>query len=109
MNAAKLIPAICLLWCTAVSSARAQEVAPLLHKGQCLSCHATDRRLVGPSYREVAQKYKGDAGAADRLAEKILKGGAGVWGPVPMPPAAGLSTAEAKTLARWVMAGAPGT
>ena len=52
----------------------------------CMACHALDKKLVGPSYKDVAAKYAGDKTAADKLATKIQKGGAGVWGPVPCPP-----------------------
>lgn len=85
----------------------AEMVKPLLAKVGCLACHSVDRKVVGPAFRDVAEKYKGDAKAVDRLAEKIVKGGAGVWGPVPMPPATGISLADAKILATWVLAGAP--
>ena len=70
----------------------------------CMACHATDKKLVGPSYKEVAAKYAGDKGAADKLAAKIVKGGAGVWGAVPMPANAQVSEGDAKTLAAWVLA-----
>lgn len=70
----------------------------------CMACHAVDKKLVGPSYKDVAAKYKADKGAVDMLAAKIIKGGAGVWGPVPMPPNAQVNEAEAKKLAAWVMA-----
>lgn len=69
----------------------------------CMACHATDKKLVGPAYRDVAAKYKGDKGAADTLAAKIIKGGSGVWGPVPMPANAQVNEAEAKKLAAWVL------
>ena len=69
----------------------------------CMACHAVDKKLVGPSYKEVAAKYAGQAGAADKLAGKILKGGSGVWGPVPMPANAQVNEAEAKKLAAWVL------
>lgn len=85
----------------------AATVKPLLTKGGCLACHSVDKKVVGPAFRDVAAKYKGDATAVDRLAEKIVKGGAGAWGPVPMPPASGISPADAKILATWVLAGAP--
>ena len=62
-----------------------------------------DKRVVGPSFREVAARYTGDAGATQRLAAKIRAGGQGVWGNVPMPPNAGLSEADAQTLASWVL------
>jgi cytochrome c len=70
----------------------------------CLACHATDKKLVGPSYKEVAAKYAKDKDAVTKLADKIQKGGSGVWGAVPMPPNANVNAAEAKTLATWVMA-----
>ncbi len=69
----------------------------------CMACHATDKKLVGPSYRDVAAKYAGQKDAVDRLAAKIIKGGSGVWGPVPMPANAQVSDAEAKKLAAWVL------
>ena len=69
----------------------------------CMACHATDRKLVGPAYKDVAAKYAGDKTAADKLATKIQKGGAGVWGPVPMPANTQVNDAEAKKLAAWVL------
>ncbi|TWO64006.1 c-type cytochrome [Caenimonas sedimenti] len=69
----------------------------------CMSCHAVDKKLVGPSYKEVATKYAGQKDAVDKLAGKIVKGGSGVWGPVPMPANAQVSEAEAKKLAAWVL------
>ncbi len=91
----------------AQSAPEAALVKRLLAKGTCLACHAVDKKIVGPAYRDVAEKYQEGAKAVDRLAEKIQKGGSGVWGAVPMPPAAGISAAEAKILATWVRAGAP--
>ena len=69
----------------------------------CMACHATDKKLVGPSYKDVAAKYAGQKDAADKLAAKIQKGGSGVWGPVPMPANPQVSEAEAKKLAAWVL------
>jgi len=69
----------------------------------CMACHATDKKLVGPAYKDVAAKYAGDKTAADKLATKIQKGGAGVWGPVPMPANTQVNDAEAKKLAAWVL------
>ena len=69
----------------------------------CMACHAVDKKLVGPSYKEVAIKYAGQKEAVDRLAVKIMKGGSGVWGPVPMPANAQVNDAEAKKLAAWVL------
>ena len=69
----------------------------------CMACHATDKKLVGPSYKDVATKYAGQKDAVDKLATKIIKGGSGVWGPVPMPANAQVNEAEAKKLAAWVL------
>jgi cytochrome c len=69
----------------------------------CMACHAVDKKLVGPAYKDVAAKYAGQKDAVDKLSAKILKGGSGVWGPVPMPANAQVSDAEAKKLAAWVM------
>ena len=69
----------------------------------CMACHATDKKLVGPAYKDVATKYASDKTAADKLATKIQKGGAGVWGPVPMPANTQVSDADAKKLAAWVL------
>jgi cytochrome c len=69
----------------------------------CMACHAVDRKLVGPSYKDVAKKYAADKGAADTLATKIQKGGSGVWGAVPMPANPQVTDADAKKLAAWVL------
>ena len=69
----------------------------------CMACHAIDKKVVGPSYKDVAAKYAGQKDAVDKLSAKILKGGSGVWGPVPMPANAQVSDAEAKKLAAWVL------
>jgi cytochrome c len=70
----------------------------------CMACHAVDKKLVGPSYKDVAAKYAGQKDAADKLATKIVKGGSGVWGPVPMPANAQVNPEEAKKLATWILA-----
>ena len=69
----------------------------------CMACHAVDKKLVGPAYKDVAAKYAGQKDAAAKLAEKIQKGGSGVWGAVPMPANPGVNPAEAKQLADWVL------
>jgi cytochrome c len=69
----------------------------------CMACHAVGSKLVGPAYKDVAAKYAGNKSAVDMLAAKIIKGGSGVWGPVPMPANAQVNEAEAKKLAAWVM------
>ena len=69
----------------------------------CMACHAVAKKLVGPAYKEVAAKYAGQKDAADKLAVKIMKGGGGVWGPVPMPANPQVTEADAKKLAAWVL------
>jgi cytochrome c len=69
----------------------------------CMACHAVDKKMVGPAYKDVAAKYAGQKDAVDKLAVKIMKGSSGVWGPVPMPANAQVKEAEAKTLAAWVL------
>jgi cytochrome c len=69
----------------------------------CMACHAVDKKLVGPAFKDVAAKYKGDKSAADKLAAKVMKGGAGVWGPVPMPANPQVNDAEAHKLVAWVL------
>ncbi len=69
----------------------------------CMACHAVDKKLVGPSYKEVSVKYAGQKDAVDKLAAKIIKGGSGVYGPVPMPANTQVNDADAKKLAAWVM------
>jgi len=70
----------------------------------CLACHAPDRKLVGPAYRDIAKKYANDKNAENALVKKIREGGVGVWGPVPMPANPQVSAEEARTLAKWVLA-----
>ena len=77
--------------------------ADLAKAKNCMSCHAVGNKLIGPAYKDVAAKYAGDAGAEDRLTQKVLKGGSGAWGPVPMPANTQVSEAEARTLVKWVL------
>ena len=74
----------------------------------CLGCHAVDRKLVGPGFRQIAAKYQGDPLAVAKLAKKVRDGGAGVWGVIPMPSHPRMSDAEIQTVVKWVLAGAPG-
>ena len=70
----------------------------------CMSCHAVEGKRLGPSFKDVAVRYTDDKGATDYLANKIRKGGSGVWGAVPMPANSQVSEADAKKLAAWVLA-----
>ncbi|MBV1732156.1 MAG: c-type cytochrome [Hydrogenophaga sp.] len=88
----------------AVDAAAAKALAS---KNACLACHAADKKLVGPSYKDVAAKHKGQADAEAKVVARIKSGGSGMYGPVPMPPQPNLKDDELKLLAAWVLAGAP--
>ena len=75
----------------------------LAKKKNCMACHAIDKKLVGPSYKDVAKKYAGNAKAEAMLAEKVKKGGVGTWGQVPMPPNANVKDEDVKTLVHWIL------
>ena len=87
----------------AVASGPVFAQAELAKQKNCLACHAVDKKLVGPSYKDVAAKYKGDKDAATKLAKKIREGGVGVWGQVPMPANPQVNEQEAASLAKWVL------
>lgn len=87
-------------------SAPAWANLALAQKNACTACHAVDRKLVGPAYQEIAKRYAGQKDAEATLAKSIKAGGAGKWGPVPMPAQPALSEADAKTLAAWILGGA---
>jgi cytochrome c len=88
----------------AVDPARAQAI---VRGNACLGCHAVDHRVVGPSFQQIAARYKGDAGAEARLVHKVKDGGSGVWGAIPMPSHPAMSDADIRTVVDWVLAGAP--
>lgn len=75
----------------------------LAKEKNCLACHAVDHKVVGPAYKDVAAKYKGDKSAEGKLVTKVMKGGGGVWGQVPMPANPQVNEAEAKKLVQWVL------
>jgi len=81
----------------------AQASDELAKKYNCLACHQTDKKLVGPSYQDVAAKYKGQADAPDKLAAKVKAGGVGVWGQIPMPPNPTVPDADLKALVTWIL------
>lgn len=82
-----------------------QTLSELSQKSNCTACHQIDKRFIGPSYQEIAAKYKADAGAPSRLAEKVKNGGGGVWGAIPMPPNA-LRDEDLRALVKWILSGA---
>ena len=93
----------------ALTAALAALAAPafaqeqLASKSGCLACHAVDKKIVGPAYKDVAAKYKGDKDAEAKLSEKVKKGGVGVWGQIPMPPNAQVSDADIHALVKWIL------
>jgi cytochrome c len=104
----KLI-AVTLTAATALFATSAMASMDLAKKSNCMACHAVDKKVVGPAYAEVAKKYAGQKDAEAKLTEKVMKGGVGVWGNVPMPPKAGnpaLKEEDARTLVKWILAGA---
>jgi cytochrome c len=80
----------------------AQANADLAKSKNCMACHALDKKVVGPAFKDVAARYKGGKDGQARLAASIAKGSTGAWGPIPMPANA-VSEAEAQTLAKWVL------
>lgn len=86
---------------SAIAPAMADQA--LASSKNCMACHAVEKKLVGPSFKDVASKYAGQSDAVNKLAGKIVKGGSGVWGPVPMPANSQVNEADAKKLAAWVL------
>jgi cytochrome c len=108
MNLKHMMLAVAAL--VAVNGVQAMDAAAakaLATKSACMSCHAVDRKLVGPSYKDVAAKHKGQADAVDKVAARIKSGGSGMYGPIPMPAQPNLKPDELKLLAQWILAGAP--
>lgn len=85
----------------AVPVAQADEA--LLKKHNCTACHQIDKKVVGPAYKDVAKKYKGQKDIAVKLAEKVKKGGQGAWGPVPMPPNPAVPDADIKKMVEFIL------
>ncbi len=85
------------------AAALAEEGEALAQKNGCLACHAVDKKVVGPSYKEVAAKYRSDKDAQARLEKKVKMGGQGVWGAIPMPPNSAVSDADISALVKWIL------
>ena len=88
----------------ATGIAQAQSADDLLKKHACTACHAIDKKMVGPAYKDVAAKYRGNAQAATTLVDKVKKGGVGNWGQIPMPPNAAVPDADIKTMVAHILA-----
>ena len=87
----------------ATTSSPAWANPELAQKKNCMACHQLEQKVVGPAYKAVAAKYAGQADAVDKLAQKVIKGGSGVWGAVPMPANPQVSEAEAKQIMQWIL------
>jgi len=95
--------AACTLLSAPAIGVAATDATALAAKYNCTACHASDKKIVGPSYKEVAAKYAGDAGAAAKLEQKVKNGGSGTWGAIPMPPN-NVPDADLKALVAWILA-----
>ena len=95
-----------LLAVTTTGPALAGPVDEAMSKAGCVACHAPDKKLVGPAFKDIAAKYRGQKDAAPQLADKVRKGGKGVWGPIPMPPSGPdkISDTDLKAALDWVLA-----
>jgi cytochrome c len=87
----------------AANAVQAESGEDLIKKSGCSACHTNEKKMVGPAYNDVSAKYKGDAGAAAKLAEKVKKGGSGVWGQVPMPPNPQVKDDDIKTMIAYIL------
>jgi cytochrome c len=99
----KLLPVVLTSAVLAIATSPAMASMDLAKAKNCTACHAVDKKLVGPAYKDVAAKYASDKEAVAKLATKIIKGGVGAWGQIPMPANPQVSQADAETLAKWVM------
>jgi cytochrome c len=99
----KLSPALLAAVVAGIASTPVFANQDLAQKKNCMACHAIDKKLVGPAYKEVAAKYAGQKDAVDKLSAKVVKGGSGVWGQVPMPANPQVNDAEAKQLVQWIL------
>ena len=88
----------------AAGSAVADELEDMMKKNGCNACHAEDKKIIGPSYKDVSAKYKGDATAVAKLSDKVKKGGSGVWGPIPMPPNTAVKDPDVKKMVELILA-----
>lgn len=101
------VPALAASAVSPVSPVSAADGTAIAGRNACMGCHTVDRKLVGPSFKDIAAKYKGDGGAQAKLEKKVRDGGSGVWGAIPMPSHPAMSAADIHTVVAWVLAGAP--
>lgn len=99
----KFAPLILSVAAGAVFALPAQASEELAKKYMCLTCHQVDKKLVGPAFKEIAAKYASDKAAEGKMVDKVKKGGAGVWGQIPMPPNDKVPEADLKAVVKWVL------
>lgn len=97
------VPVLAMAAAALLVTGQAKASDDLAKKHNCLACHMIDKKSVGPAYKDVAKKYKGQADAEAKLIAKVKAGGQGVWGPVPMPPNPAVPDADVKTLVQWII------
>ena len=102
-----LFPAFACFMSFAQATTEDEKAFAIAKQNACLGCHAINKKIVGPSFQAIAEKYKGDANAQAFLKNKIAKGGSGSWGVVPMPANTKLKDADLSTLTSWILRGAP--
>jgi cytochrome c len=100
---AVLAAAIGLAFANGALAADPKAAEALAKNSGCLACHTVDKKLVGPSYKDIAAKYRADKNAEAGLVKKVKAGGKGVWGDVPMPPNAHVKDADIQTLVQWIL------
>jgi cytochrome c len=100
---AGLVSALFVIGNVEAASLDTASAEAMMKKDGCAACHAVDKKVIGPSYQEVAAKYKGDKDAAAKLIKKVKEGGSGVWGQIPMPPNATTPDADVKALVDWIL------
>lgn len=103
MKSTRLIPLTVALGLLLSAGPAAADEATAKSNG-CIACHSLDKKVVGPAFKSIANKYKGDANADDKLAKEVRAGSKGVWGPVPMPAQAKISDADLKKVVTWILA-----
>lgn len=96
-------PVLLGLFALAVPSVHADDARAVASKNQCMTCHKVEGKLIGPSYKDVAARYKGDAEALDKLSASVKKGSQGVWGPMPMPSNHSMSEEDLKRVVSWIL------
>ena len=91
------------LFCSGSPVSAGESADALMQRSDCLVCHKTDQKLVGPSFREIADRYKDDPNAVKTLTEKVINGGSGAWGQIPMAPHANIPAADAEEIVKWIL------